>query len=132
VLKKTPFTQAISYPPLLGKLNALSLTNVTASTQSINIEGNSSDTNRHPHRVNLYHIGWQNLLPADFFIQKEIHMVKLFKRFMREEEGQDFAEYALILGAVGVVAIAVISQYKTELIAAFQAGIDALRMARGG
>jgi Flp pilus assembly pilin Flp len=71
-------------------------------------------------------------LPADLFIQKELHMLKLIKRFIREEKGQDFAEYALILGAVGVVAIAVISQYKTELIAAFQAGIDALRMARGG
>ena len=59
-------------------------------------------------------------------------MFKLLKRFVREEEGQDFAEYALILGAVGVVAIAVIAQYKTELIAAFQAGSDALRMARGG
>ena len=59
-------------------------------------------------------------------------MIKLLKRFMREEDGQDFAEYALILGAVGVVAIAVIARYKTELIAAFEAGIEALRMARGG
>ena len=59
-------------------------------------------------------------------------MIKLLKRFVREEDGQDFAEYALILGAVGVVAIAVIARYKTELIAAFEAGIEALRMARGG
>ena len=59
-------------------------------------------------------------------------MFKLLKRFMREEDGQDFAEYALILGAVGVVAIAVLARYKTELIAAFEAGIEALRMARGG
>jgi len=59
-------------------------------------------------------------------------MFQLIKRFVIEEQGQDFAEYALILGAVGVVAIAVIARYKTELIAAFQAGIDALRMARGG
>ena len=59
-------------------------------------------------------------------------MFKQIKRFVLEEKGQDFAEYALILGAVGVVAIAVIARYKTELIAAFQAGIDALRMARGG
>ena len=51
---------------------------------------------------------------------------------MREEEGQDFAEYALILGAVGVVAIAVIARYKNELMAAFDAGIEALRQARGG
>lgn len=59
-------------------------------------------------------------------------MFELLKRFVREEEGQDFAEYALILGAVGVVAIAVIARYRNELIAAFEAGIQALRMARGG
>jgi len=59
-------------------------------------------------------------------------MFKLLKRFATEEEGQDFAEYALILGAVGVVAIAVIARYRTELQAAFEAGIEALRVARGG
>ncbi len=59
-------------------------------------------------------------------------MFKLLQRFMREEDGQDFAEYALILGAIGVVAIAVIARYRNELIAAFEAGIEALRMARGG
>jgi Flp pilus assembly pilin Flp len=59
-------------------------------------------------------------------------MLQTLVRFAREEEGQDFAEYALILGAVGVVAIAVIARYKTELIAAFEAGIEALRVARGG
>ena len=36
-------------------------------------------------------------------------MYLLIKRFIFEEQGQDFAEYALILGAVGVVAIAVTS-----------------------
>jgi Flp pilus assembly pilin Flp len=59
-------------------------------------------------------------------------MFQLVQRFVREEKGQDFAEYALILGAVGVVAIAVIARYKTELMAAFEAGIEALRVARGG
>ena len=39
-------------------------------------------------------------------------MFTMFKRFMREEDGQDFAEYALILGAIGVVAIAVIARYR--------------------
>ena len=52
--------------------------------------------------------------------------------FLVDEEGQDFAEYALILGAVGVVAIAVIVRYRTELIASFNQGIEALRTARGG
>jgi len=59
-------------------------------------------------------------------------MWKLLKRFVREDDGQDFAEYALILGAVGVVAIAVIARYRNELQAAFEAGIQALRAARGG
>ncbi len=53
-------------------------------------------------------------------------------KFIKDTRGQDFAEYALILGAVGVVALAVISQYKEELIAAFNSGINALRAARGG
>lgn len=54
------------------------------------------------------------------------------RRFLRDETAQDFAEYALILGAIGVVAMAVIMRYRNELIAAFNAGIEALRMARGG
>jgi len=53
-------------------------------------------------------------------------------RFLIDEEGQDFAEYALILGAVGVVAIAVIVRYRNELMASFNQGIEALRAARGG
>jgi len=79
------------------------------------------------------------IIPADrtfcqpiFISDKELHMFKLLKRFVREESGQDFAEYALILGAIGVVAIAVIARYRNELQAAFEAGIEALRMARGG
>jgi len=59
-------------------------------------------------------------------------MLETFKRFLVDDSGQDFAEYALILGAIGVVAIAVIVRYRDELIAAFNAGIEALRMARGG
>jgi Flp pilus assembly pilin Flp len=79
-----------------------------------------------------YHPGWQNHLPADFHFKKELHMFKQLKRFVREEDGQDFAEYALILGAIGVVAIAVIARYRNELQAAFEAGIQALQAARGG
>lgn len=59
-------------------------------------------------------------------------MFDTFKRFLMDNRGQDFAEYALILGAIGVVALAVISRYKQELIAAFNSGINALRAARGG
>ena len=82
--------------------------------------------------MKVYIISVGRTLCQPIFIHKEIHMLKLLKRFMREEDGQDFAEYALILGAVGVVAIAVISRYRNELQAAFEAGIEALRMARGG
>jgi Flp pilus assembly pilin Flp len=56
----------------------------------------------------------------------------LLIRFLSDEEGQDFAEYALILGAIGVVALAVIVRYREELMAAFNQGIEALRAARGG
>ncbi|RMD59938.1 hypothetical protein D6833_10755 [Candidatus Parcubacteria bacterium] len=59
-------------------------------------------------------------------------MLATFTRFVRDDKGQDIAEYALILGAVGVVAMAILSRYKQELIAAFNAGINALRAARGG
>ena len=52
-------------------------------------------------------------------------------RFLKDDEGQDFAEYALILGAIAVVALAVISQYKAELINAFQNAIAALQAASG-
>jgi len=58
--------------------------------------------------------------------------MNMIMTFIKDTRGQDFAEYALILGAVGVVALAVISQYKEELIAAFNSGINALRAARGG
>ena len=58
--------------------------------------------------------------------------IALLRKFILDEEGQDFAEYALILGAVGVVALAVIVRYRDELMASFNQGIEALRQARGG
>jgi Flp pilus assembly pilin Flp len=51
----------------------------------------------------------------------------LIYRFVRGRRGQDFAEYALIFGAIGIVALAVLTRYRTELIAAFNSGIAALR-----
>ena len=53
------------------------------------------------------------------------------KCLVLEERGQDFAEYALILGAAGMVAIAVNAHYGNELQAAFEAGIQALRRTAG-
>lgn len=58
-------------------------------------------------------------------------MIRVFKKFVQDEEGQDFAEYALLLGAIAVVALAVISAYKAELLAAFQNAISALQAANG-
>ncbi len=51
--------------------------------------------------------------------------------FIKDDAGQDFAEYALILGAVAIVALAVLGPFKNELRAAFQTAINALRAARG-
>jgi Flp pilus assembly pilin Flp len=55
--------------------------------------------------------------------------MKTIKHFFADSGGQDFAEYALILGAVAVVALAVISSYKTELTNAFNQAIAALQAA---
>jgi Flp pilus assembly pilin Flp len=63
-----------------------------------------------------------------FKTHKEVVM-KTIKRFLADIEGQDFAEYALILGAVAVVALAVISSYKNELTNAFNQAIAALQAA---
>jgi Flp pilus assembly pilin Flp len=52
--------------------------------------------------------------------------------FLSDDTGQDFAEYALILGAIAVVALAVIANYRTELTKAFNTAIQALKMASGG
>jgi Flp pilus assembly pilin Flp len=64
--------------------------------------------------------------------RSDFQMVQTLFRFVADDTGQNFAEYALILGAVAVVALAVLSPYKEELMASFQSGIDALRAARGG
>ena len=47
-------------------------------------------------------------------------------RFIKDQRGQDFAEYALIFGAIGIVALAVLFRYRTALINAFNSGIAAL------
>lgn len=58
--------------------------------------------------------------------------VQEVQAFLKDDEGQDFAEYALILGAVAVVAIAVIANYRTELTNAFNRAIEALQLASSG
>jgi Flp pilus assembly pilin Flp len=61
------------------------------------------------------------------YLQLRIRM--LLYRLVKDQTGQDFAEYALLLGAIGVVALAVIVRYREELISAFESGIAALRAA---
>jgi Flp pilus assembly pilin Flp len=52
--------------------------------------------------------------------------------FARDESGQDFMEYALIGGAIAVVALGVLALFRNELSAAFNDMIRALQAARGG
>jgi len=54
----------------------------------------------------------------------------LVYRFVKDEKGQDFAEYALIFGTVGVVALAVLVRYRVALINSFNSGIAALQASR--
>lgn len=61
-----------------------------------------------------------------------MHIVEMFQAFLSDEKGQDFAEYALILGAVAFIALAAIPQFRNEVIANFTAAISQLRAARGG
>ena len=58
-------------------------------------------------------------------------MLDELRKFLADESGQDFGEYALIFGAIGVIAMAVIPQFREAVINAFQTGIDALNMASG-
>jgi Flp pilus assembly pilin Flp len=58
-----------------------------------------------------------------------------FIRFIwskRSEKGQDFPEYALILGTVAVVALAVLAPLRQAIITAFNFAISALQAAVGG
>jgi len=61
--------------------------------------------------------------------------LRRFIRFLqseRSEKGQDFPEYALILGTIAIVALAVLAPLRTAIIAAFNFAIAALQAAVGG
>lgn len=55
-----------------------------------------------------------------------------FLRSKRSEKGQDFPEYALILGTIAIVALAVLAPLRTAIITAFNFAISALQAAVGG
>lgn len=69
------------------------------------------------------------LKPAIVLPAAVTNTVDAVKEFIRDDKGQDFAEYALILGVIGLVAVAVLYNYRVELIAAWNSGITALQMA---
>ena len=56
---------------------------------------------------------------------------QLLKR-ERSEKGQDFPEYALILGSIAIIALAVLAPLRTAIINAFNFAIAALQAAIGG
>ena len=61
--------------------------------------------------------------------------LRRFVRFVRSgqsEKGQDFPEYALILGTIAIVALAVLAPLRTAIINAFNFAIAALQAAVGG
>lgn len=62
-------------------------------------------------------------------------ILKRFPRFLkreRSEKGQDFPEYALILGTIAIIALAVLAPLRTAIINAFNFAIAALQAAIGG
>jgi Flp pilus assembly pilin Flp len=59
------------------------------------------------------------------------HLIR-FLQSERSEKGQDFPEYALILGTIAIVALAVLAPLRTAIITAFNFAISALQAAVGG
>jgi Flp pilus assembly pilin Flp len=62
-------------------------------------------------------------------------IVKRFSQLLRSErseKGQDFPEYALILGTIAIIALAVLAPLRTAIINAFNFAIAALQAAIGG
>ena len=65
-------------------------------------------------------------------MQTNLRRFILFLRSERSEKGQDFPEYALILGTIAIVALAVLAPLRTAIITAFNFAISALQAAVGG
>jgi Flp pilus assembly pilin Flp len=53
-------------------------------------------------------------------------MKKLWARFVREEEGQDLAEYALLLALIAIVLVGAISGLETAISGRFNAAAGVL------
>lgn len=51
---------------------------------------------------------------------------RLFRRFLRDEKGQDFAEYAILLGALAAAAGIIISRFGPQLEALWNRAVSVL------
>jgi pilus assembly protein Flp/PilA len=47
-------------------------------------------------------------------------MKKFLLRFIRDEQGQDLVEYALIVAAIGLALIATVNQVSTAIVSLYQ------------
>ena len=46
-------------------------------------------------------------------------LISLWKQFVRDEQGQDLVEYALIVAAVGLALIATVNQFSTAIVSLY-------------
>ena len=48
-----------------------------------------------------------------------VNINQLWKQFVRDEQGQDLVEYALIVAAVGLALIATVNQFSTAIVSLY-------------
>lgn len=65
-------------------------------------------------------------------MKARLNQIVQYLRSNRSQKGQDFPEYALILGTIAVVALAVLSPLRQAILTAFNFAIAALQAAVGG
>ena len=58
------------------------------------------------HTIAQHQVG--NLWPAPQFLREDINMNDILRRFWREDEGQDIAEYAVMLAVILVIVVGTI------------------------
>ena len=46
-------------------------------------------------------------------------LISLWKQFVKDEQGQDLVEYALIVAAVGLALIATVNQFSTAIVSLY-------------
>src|SRR5260370_30385482 len=59
--------------------------------------------------------------PPLAYLWKEHRMLKLIKRFRREEEGAALAEYGMLVGLIAVICVAAVTLLGTDVSGAFRA-----------